>query len=266
MRQMQQDPSGAWISADGQWRWNGQTWVPNSAVAQPVPGIFGFGDVISIPTRDPRWFAKCGLEGLIGLIPIYGYFEVAGWSLTYLDNLRAGHAVLPEAGFGYAQRGARLAVVSLIYGLVGALLFYAVFFGLFFAMVGTTPPRTTGACTDCSTSSSGPFPALFFGGFFGLQALVFLVYAALHFVVLPIALRAERYGIAAGLNLIAAVRMVLADLKLAAAAAFLVFLTFFVEGLGFYACIVGIVFSYGYAAAMFGAALRWYEQRQPEPA
>jgi hypothetical protein len=84
--------------------------------------------------------------------------------------------------------------------------------------------------------------------------------------VLPIALRTERYGIAAGLNLIAAVRMAASDLKTASAAAFLVFLTFFVEGLGFYVCFVGVVFSYGYAAAMFGAALRWYEQRQPEAA
>jgi hypothetical protein len=172
---------------------------------------------------------------------------------------------LPEARFGYAQRGSRLALVSLIYALVAAFLFYAVFFGLFFLGVASAPRQPAGACTDCS-STSAAFPGLFFTGILGLQALFFVVYAALHFVALPIALRTERYGVAAGLNLLAAVKMAVQDPKLAAAAALMVFLTFFIAGLGAYACFVGVVFSYGYAAAMFGAALRWYEQRSPEAA
>ena len=94
-----------------------------------MPAPLSFGDVISLPTRDPRWFAKCGLQGLIALIPIFGTFEILGWSMTYLDNLRAGRAELPEARVGYASRGARPALVALIYSLTAVVLFYLVFGG-----------------------------------------------------------------------------------------------------------------------------------------
>ena len=262
---MQQDPSGSWVSADGQWRWDGRSWVPNSAVTQSAPANLSFGDVISMPTRDPRWFGKCGIEGLIGLIPIYGTFEVAGWALSYLDNLRAGRAALPEARFGYAGRGSRLALVGLIYSLVAVVLFYLVFFGVFFLLAGTAPQQSRCGTPDCPTTPS-PFPAFLFASLFAFQGLFLLVYAALHFIVLPVAFRTEQGGVGAGLNLVAAIKSAAQDPKTAAAGAALVFIAWFISSLGTYACLVGVVFSYGYAAAMFGAAVRWYEQRRLEAA
>src|SRR4029077_5312009 len=226
----------------GQLRGDGRSWVPNSPVQQSAPANLSFGDVITIPTRDPRWFGKCGIEGLIGLIPIYGTFEVAGWALSYLDNLRAGQAVLPEARFGYAGRGSRLAFVALIYGLVAVVLFYLVFFGVTFLLVGTAPHQPRCTTADCPTTPS-PFPAFFFAGLLAFQGLFLLVYAALHFIVLPIAHRTERQGVGAGLNLVAAIKLAAADPKTAAAGAALVFIAWFISSLGTYACLVGVVFS-----------------------
>ena len=224
-----------------------------------MPAPLSFGDVISLPTRDPRWLGKCGIEGLIALIPIYGAFEILGWSLTYLDNLRAGRPELPEAGFGYASRGARPALVALIYWLVAIVLFYAVVGAAVFALIGLAPPSTTAN----SSTSGGPLPVFFFAGMFGFQAGFFLLYGLLHFLVVPIILRTERHGVAAGLNLLGAVKMATADLRTAGAAAILVFLAGLFASLGVYACLVGVVFSYGYAAAMLGATVRWYEERRP---
>ena len=257
---MPQDPTGAEISPDGLWRWDGQVWVPNQALSR-LPAPLAFGDVISIPARDPRWFGKCGIQGLIALIPIYGSFELLGWSLSYLDNLRAGRPWLPEAGFGYARRGFRTGLVALIYSLVGVILFYAAFGAVFFAMVSTAPQGT--AAGSAAPSGAGSFPAFFFAGFFALQGALVLLYGLLHLVVVPVILRTERHGVAAGLNLIGAARLAMDDPRTAGLAAVLVFLVWFIASLGVYACLVGVVFSYGYAAAMLGATVRWYEERLP---
>jgi len=69
--------------------------------------------------------------------------------------------------------------------------------------------------------------------------------------------------VAAGLNLWAAIKMAREDLRTAAVSAILLFLAAFFAGLGIYACLVGVVFSYGFAAAMLGATIRWYEERRP---
>ena len=254
---LQQDHSGAWISADGRWRWNGQAWIPTGLGSVPAP--LSFGDVISLPTRDSRWFGKCGIEGLIALIPIYGTFEIAGWSLSYLDNLRAGRPELPEARFGYASRGARVASVALLYGLIVMILLGLVFGGLVFLLVSLAPPSSSAT----TSNSSSPFPALLLAGMYGFQSVFLVLYALLYFLVVPIILRTERLGVAAGLNLWAAFKMATEDLRTAAVTAVLLFLAAFFAGLGIYACLVGVVFSYGFAAAMFGATIRWYEERTP---
>lgn len=249
---MQQDGSGHFLSPDRRWTWNGETWVPNTALS--------FGDVISIPTRTPNWFSTCGLEGLIGLIPIYGSFEVLGWAVTFADNLRAGYPDLPPARFGYAGRGARPAVVALILSVLAFAIFYGAFIGLFVGMASTLPHCPT---TGCPPGQASPPPIWFFPSVFGLEFLYFIFALMALGLVLPIIRRADRLGIGAGLNLVGAIRMVGRDWRTAGASLVLVFLAYFISGLGAYACFVGVVFSYGYAAAMLGAALRWHELREP---
>jgi Protein of unknown function (DUF4013) len=255
---LQQDASGGLTSADGRWRWDGQAWVPNPAGRWPAVPV-GFGDVFSIPTWDHDWLGKCGIEGLIALIPIYGSFEILGWTLTYLDNLRAGRAELPPARFGYAGRGAAPAVVALVWGLaIAAVVFGAI--GVSMASLAATAQQCP-ASGSCGTSATSPLLGLFSLGFAGLPALFLLVVAVEYFLALPVILRSERLGIEAGLNLLAAARLARNDLTTSAVGAVLVFLIAFIAGLGAYACFIGVVFSYGYGAAMLGVALRWYEQR-----
>src|SRR5438132_4385497 len=82
------------------------------------------GDAFAWAMRDPEWISKLVLMGLIGIIPIVGTLQLLGWMLTTIDNLRAGHQVLPPAGFRYATRGLYLFLASLIYILVFAVVFY----------------------------------------------------------------------------------------------------------------------------------------------
>lgn len=257
---MEQDTSGAWTSADGRWRWDGQAWVPNAAGRWPAARL-GFEDVISLPSRDPGWLGKCAIEGLIAFIPIYGSFELLGWVLTYLDHLRAGRPDLPPARFGYAGRGAAPALVWLIWGLAVLVIVYGSLAASIAAMVAATP-RCSGS-GSCSPSPAAPFAMFGFFGIFGLEAVILAVYVVALFLVLPVILRSERFGIGHGLNLLAAFRTARSHFATSAAGAGMVFLIGFLSGLGVYACIVGAIFTYGYGAAMLAVALRWYEERVP---
>lgn len=251
---MKQDPTGAWISADGHWRWNGEAWVP----LLPGPGWptipLNFGEAITLPTRDREWFRKSGLQGLIGLIPILGWLQTVGWMMAYLDNLRAGDSTLPKPGFRYASRGWRVALVGFIYGLGLAIIFYGGMFGLMFGLVGTTPrPAGHGAYH--------PIPQTILAALFLFEGIFLFIFALLHFLIVPVILRTDRLGVLAGLNPVAAVRMALEDVKKSGATAILAFISYFIASLGTYICLVGYVFSSGYGWAMLASSVRWYEER-----
>src|SRR5512135_138762 len=77
-----------------------------------------FGDAFGWAFKDPRWFGKFLIIGLIFLIPVVGWINAVGWMLACCDHRRQGYAVLPEAGFQYVGRGVNVFVVVLIYGLV----------------------------------------------------------------------------------------------------------------------------------------------------
>src|SRR5947207_15648658 len=83
-----------------------------AAIPSPETSL---GDSFAWPFRDPEWFNKIVLMGLIGIIPIVGWLQLLGWMLAALDNLRHGWQVLPPAGFRYATRGINLFAASLIW-------------------------------------------------------------------------------------------------------------------------------------------------------
>lgn len=260
---MRQDPSGKWVSADDNWFWNGQSWIPRaSATAWPATRLT-FGEAISLPTRDSDWVTKIGLQGLIGLIPILGWFESVGWMLTYLDNLRLGHPSLPPAGFGYLRRGWRVALVGAIYLVVMFIVFYAVLGLAIFGLIATMPPSTG---TTGSPTSSEPFPWLFFVGIFALNGLIFLVFAALHLLIVPVILRTDRNGVLAGLNVIGAIRMAAGGAQRSGVTAILAFFAYFVSSLGIYLLFVGYIFTSAYGWAMLASTVRWYEERESSTA
>jgi hypothetical protein len=263
---VRQDPSGKWISTDDRWYWTGHSWIPRaSPTAWPATQLT-FGEAITLPTRDSDWLTKIGLQGLIGLIPILGWFTSIGWMLTYLDHLRLGQPSLPPAGFGYLRRGWRVALVGAIYLGVMVIAFYAVLGVATFGLIATAP-HSTG--TTSSPANPGPFPWLFFVGIFALNGLIFLVFAALHLLIVPVILRTDRHGVLAGLNVIGAIRMALGGVQRSGVTAILAFFAYFVSSLGVYLLFIGYIFTSAYGWAMLASTVRWYEERehsQPEVA
>ncbi len=130
------------------------------------------GDSFAWPFRDPQWFNKIVLMGLIGLIPFVGWLQLLGWMLSALDNLRHGLQVLPPADFRYATRGINLFAASLIWGLAAFVLVYGLMGVAIFALLSVTPNSSDGG-------SSSVFPFLFLPLMFGMIAAFGLIIVAL---------------------------------------------------------------------------------------
>ena len=69
---------------------------------------------------------------------------------------------------------------------------------------------------------------------FAFQGVFFFIYALAHFLVVPIILRSERHGLAAGLHVWAAARIVMAATRTAAVTPRLGFLAGLLAGRGAY--------------------------------
>src|SRR2546423_6805388 len=139
------------------------------------------GDAFSWAFRDPDWVSKLILMGLIGIIPIVGSLQLLGWMLATLDNLRAGHQVLPHAGFRYATRGLRLFLAAVIYAVVTLAVFYGGALLVVFWLFGVTPHAA-------QSTSQGAAPFLFFMAMFGAMS-VFLAVTLPLFLGVPLRLR-----------------------------------------------------------------------------
>src|SRR2546423_12140966 len=134
----------------------------HGGAAVPTPEN-SLDDSFAWPYRDPEWFNKIVLMGLIALIPIVGWLQLLGWMLAALDNLRRGWQVLPPAAFRYATRGINLFAASLIWGLAAALLIYGSMGLAVFAMLSLTPSSSDG-------NGTAVFPFIFFPLMFGVTA------------------------------------------------------------------------------------------------
>ena len=205
-------------------------------------------DSIAWPSRDPQWVSKILLTGLILIIPIVGQLVLVGWMLAALDNLRAGHPVLPPAGFSYIGRGLNLFAVYVVYALALALLFAA----LFGAGIAIAANATGGA------------------GAIGVL-LILLSYAALLVIGLALSLTTpvvivatERGGIAGGLNVPRVIGMVRADLEEALRAGLFALVASLIGGIGAIACLIGQYFTTPYGYAVLAGVVHHYESTRKE--
>jgi len=210
------------------------------------------GDSFAWPFRDPEWFNKIVLMGLIGLIPILGWLQLLGWMLAALDNLRHGWQVLPPAAFRYATRGVNLFAASLIWGLVAAVLIYGSMGVAIFAMLSLTPKAGDG-------SSTAAFPIIFFPLMFGVTAAFGLIIIALYIFVPPLILFTDRKGLGGAFNVAGFVHAIRTSPRESLAAAALALVSYFISGLGTYLCYVGILFTIPYSLVLLAGVLRWYE-------
>jgi hypothetical protein len=210
----------------------------------------GYSDAFGWSMRDPRWISKVVLMGLIYLIPIVGQIVLLGWTLTALDNLRAGRYELPEAGFSYIGRGFSLWVVELVYGLVLALIFLVVL------LVG-------GGLTAAGNSSGGSPALSALGGLIvGVGYLAALAIAVCLALLRPvIILRTDLGGIGGGLNVaevIGDARRLLGPTLLAG---LLTYVALLIAGAGIILCGIGIILTVAYGYSVVAGVVRYYEQQ-----
>lgn len=57
----------------------------------------GMVDALKQPMNDGDWMKKCGMTGLLILIPLVGPLAVLGWAIRYFQNLNQGDGTLPES-------------------------------------------------------------------------------------------------------------------------------------------------------------------------
>lgn len=195
------------------------------------------------PTRDPEWVSKILLMGLILLIPIIGQIVIWGWTLTALDNLRAGRAELPRASFEYIGRGVNIFVVLLVYGLALSVVI-VVLYGIGLAIL-------------LSDEQGNPLGVLFF---FLAAVAILLGILVLNLLVPPIVVATERGGIGGGLNVGAIAGTVGSDPSEAMYAGLFALLANLIGGVGAVVCCAGQIFTAPYGYAMLAWVVQSYEQ------
>lgn len=226
--------------------------IVTGGTAQPVTPTVG--DAFGWMARDPDWISQLLLMGLIGLIPVAGPLQQAGWLLAMLDNLRAGRYVVPPAGFRYATRGVWLWLAGLIYGLV----IYAVFYGGFVLI--TVVFSAAGALSSSDSAHQfGPAALLVVPAFFVWFGVLGLLSFAVWIVIPAIISLTERNGLAGAFDFARIAHAVRTDPQHNLAAGALTLATYLIAGLGAYVCFVGVIFSAPYALAVLAGVLRWYE-------
>jgi hypothetical protein len=206
-------------------------------------------DAFVWPVRDPEWVRKMLVMGLLLLIPLLGAINAVGWMVAAIGRLRAGDERLPPAGFGYISRGWPLFIVSLAYGL-SLVAVYAVVSGAAYLMLRVQDGQESPQPLVAAVAIVLLFVA---SGAMTLGSL--LLTAATPAIVLAVL----RGGISAGLNVrgvaLTAVRSpfntLTAGLMLIAAS--------FIESLGLFVCVVGILFTSVYGLAMEAWIVRSFE-------
>lgn len=205
-------------------------------------------DAFAWPVRDPGWFKKVLVIGLILIVPIAGLINGLGWMLTAIDRLRAGEERLPPANFSHIGRGLNLFLVNVVY----ALALTVVLVGLYVPVIEIY-----------SAEGKGTASAALFGVAVVLNLLLFAVAAlgalALNFAFPAIVLGTEAHGISGGLDLRQVLRLVRKSPINTLIAGLMLIAVGFVAQLGLVVCVVGVLFTSAYALAMQAWIVRSYE-------
>jgi hypothetical protein len=94
-----------------------------------APGQLDIGLVITTPMKDPEWWKKCAIIGLLCLVPIAGALNLSGWMKAYAARrLKGGDDVdtLPDANLSYIGAGWGLFLAWLpMFGLMMAVMLAA---------------------------------------------------------------------------------------------------------------------------------------------
>jgi hypothetical protein len=197
------------------------------------------GDSFGWPFRDPGWFGKMILQGLIGIIPIIGWIAAAGWMMLTIDNYRAGRRELPPAGF-HLGRGAGIFFVYLIYSIV-------------LAIPGGVITGLGGAGNSGALASLGNLIDLVLRlfGLFLSPAIILFTY---------------RGGFSAGFDLNGIWQTATSNTKNSILAGLVILVANIIGAFGAILCLVGLLFTIPYCLAITAGVVTWYEQVMAGPA
>lgn len=203
-----------------------------------------FGLAFSFPFKDPQWFKKLIIPGLLSLIPLVGQFFLMGYCLNVAKRvIEKNPEELPDLDFGEdLKRGFMAFVITLGYSL--PLIVLALIFGIInVAVVGLSSNGDSDLASIISVIMT-----------FGFGSISFIYGIAMAFFIYP------AYGnyLAKNEQLSAAFRIneIWGLIKSAWVAYLLVLVGGIVAsllgGLGSIICIVGLLVTMPYAMAVYG--------------
>lgn len=207
------------------------------------------GDAFVWPFRDPEWFEKILLIGLIGLIPIVGAINAAGWMMATIRKLRAGEERLAPASFDYLWPGFQLVVAMLVYYLV----ILAVAAVVFWPAVLLVSSQANGHGSSWLVLVGLALLLLAFGLALAGSLAVYAILPAVTLGVLD-------GGIGGGLALPTILRRTTHRPVNAALAGLMLLAAGFIGGMGVYVFYVGLAITHPYSLAMQAWIIRSFEE------
>lgn len=199
------------------------------------------GDSFGWAFRDPAWFGKVLVQGLITYVPIVGWIAMNGWLMLAFENARAGRTELPPAGF-HLRRGIGFWLVQVIYGLVlniPTVILY-VFFGI-----------ATGHGNGALANSLSGFALLW----------NFLASLFFKFLMPSLIVHISRDGFAGGMNVPSVWSLASRNAANSVFAAIVIFVASVIGGFGV-ACFIGMIFTIPYENTITAGAAAWFEKTE----
>lgn len=202
-----------------------------------------FGRAFGFVFNDPEWMKKILLGGLISLIPLIGGFVVYGYSLEVARRVyQAADEQLPQWDDfgGYLTRGFMLWVGLLVWflpvGIIGACATGAVL-------------AAGGSSGDDAASAASTIAAI------GIFSVLFIVVMLWAITFVPII--TGRYAVERNFGAMFQFSEIMAEIRQAGAGPLLMLLLIyivagFIGQLGFFACVIGVIFTSFYASVVLG--------------
>jgi hypothetical protein len=195
-----------------------------------------FGLAFTFPFKDPDWFKKIAIIGLVGLIPIIGQLVLFGWAFQIAQRvIRGEHAPLPELDFGeQLTKGFQTWLIYLVYALP--------------IIIITIPLAVV---DSLATSANGSNDSIILALSLCCGAVIFLYGIFMAFVV-PAAI--GRFADKGNFGAAFQFANVFALVRSAPAAYLMVLLGYLLSGLiapaGSILCVIGVVLTLAYAQAV----------------
>jgi len=204
----------------------------NTALSGPDIDI---GAALEFAKADPDWIKKCGLHGLVLLIPIAGALSVLGWSRKVYEGAKAGDRTLPDLDIG-SEVSHGIAPLVALFNIMAILLPVSIFFAI-----------GTGIGSAVGGEMGGIISIVMLLLLFGMQLVVTLM-----MVVITPELQRRGYNGEMGplFSPGASFRAIKANPKAYAMTALGLFVAQLISSIGMFACYIGMFITMPFGSAM----------------